>query len=244
MNLIIDCGNSFTKTAIFEAGNAIDVKLFSTFSADDLRAVYKEFPLIKNAIISSVIHIDHEISGYLKAAFQLFIELNTETKLPIEIIYRTKQTLGIDRIASAVGANYLWGGSNLLIIDFGTAITIDFVSDAGRFEGGNISPGLQSRYRALHEFTQKLPLLSKTESFNLIGNSTNTAIVSGVQNGIIFEVEGYISRYRKQYNSLKIVFTGGDADFFAKPFKSAIFAEPNLVLIGLNRILEANQIGS
>ncbi len=136
----------------------------------------------------------------------------------------------------------LYPGNNVLIVDFGTAITFDFVSAEGEFLGGNISPGAATRFRALHHFTDTLPLCSfpQQEKPTLLGDSTRSAIESGVVNGIVYEIEGYIRDLEQRYEDLRIVFTGGESDFFAKRLKNTIFATYDLVAYGLNRILEYN----
>lgn len=152
--------------------------------------------------------------------------------------------MGRDRLAAAVGANAIYPENDVLIFDFGTAITIDIVTKEGEFLGGNISPGVQSRFRALHDYTARLPLLSMPGdpgvAIPLVADSTDDAITSGVINGIQFEIEGYIEQLSASHDSLKIIFTGGDGIFFAKRLKNTIFATYDLVVHGLNRILEYN----
>ena len=170
----------------------------------------------------------------------LYLLLDHQTPLPIRNRYLTKETLGYDRIAAAVEASARFPGQDILIIDAGTAITIDFVNSENEFLGGNISPGLLMRYRALHEFTGKLPLVEPADQDALLGDDTEGAIRAGVQNGIIFELDGYINEQKKRYPRLQILMTGGDAVFFDKNLKNYIFVDLNLNLFGLHRILEYN----
>jgi len=147
---------------------------------------------------------------------------------------------GADRLAAAVGANTIYPNSDILIVDFGTAITIDVVS-GGEFLGGNITPGAAIRFKALHHFTKKLPLCSLNDNpTELFGNTSVSAIECGVVNGIVYEIEGYIRDLQRKYSDLRIIFTGGDSNFFAKRLKNTIFATYDLVAYGLNRILEYN----
>ena len=128
-----------------------------------------------------------------------------------------------------------------MLADCGTAITVDMVSAAGEFLGGNISPGAASRFRALHEYTCSLPLRAlRPGETELLGRDTFSAIESGVIDGIVYEIEGYIGRLSARYPDLRIIFTGGDGNFFAKRVKNPIFATYDLVVYGLNRILEYN----
>ena len=148
--------------------------------------------------------------------------------------------MGPDRLAAAVGAATLYPNSDVLIVDFGTAITCDLVSAEGEFLGGNISPGATLRFRALHQFTHRLPQCELIDREIFMGRDTVSAIEGGVVNGIVYEVEGYIRDLEKRYPSLRIIFTGGDSNFFAKRVKKTIFATYDLVAYGLNRILEYN----
>ncbi|MCD8193274.1 MAG: type III pantothenate kinase, partial [Tannerellaceae bacterium] len=154
--------------------------------------------------------------------------------------YQTPHTLGKDRLAAAVGANYLQPGKDLLIIDAGTAITYEVVEAAGIYTGGNISPGMTTRFRALNHFTEKLPLVAEKEDIPPIGYNTETAIQAGVVNGIIYEMDGYINDLRVKYPGLLVFLTGGHSFYFERRLKNSIFADINLVMTGLNRILEYN----
>jgi type III pantothenate kinase len=144
-------------------------------------------------------------------------------------------------LANAVGAARIFPGKNCLVIDAGTCIKYDFVNAKGEYLGGAISPGITMRYQALHAFTAQLPLVKAQPHVKLTGNSTASAIVSGVQNGALSEIEHVILQYKKQYKPLKIVVTGGDWGLFANQIKSHIFAAPDLTLMGLNQILENNK---
>ena len=199
-----------------------------------------EHPQLTQAILSSVKPVDEEILQFLSGNFDLFIELDHQTELPIENLYETPETLGKDRLAAAVGANELFPDQNLLIIDAGTAITYDLVSEKNEFIGGNISPGLQMRFKALNHFTGKLPLVSYSDEFQNIGRNTIDAIRAGVQNGILYEIAQTIELFNKNYQNLQIVMTGGDSIFFDKKLNYSIFVHFNITLIGLNRILEHN----
>jgi len=243
MNLIIDLGNTLSKYAVFNNNQIIFSSILcqsNIITINDLKNINSKFPFAKQLIISSVINLNEGFLEDLNYFFDQVIVLNHQTLLPIQNGYSTKTTLGYDRIATAVGANTMFPNENVLIIDLGTAITFDVIDTSNTFLGGNISPGMNTRFKALNTFTKKLPLLSAQEEFSLIGNTTIEAIINGVQNGIIFEIEGYIAQLNNIYPSLKVILTGGDTFFFAKKLKNIIFAEPNLLFIGLNRILNHN----
>jgi type III pantothenate kinase len=162
------------------------------------------------------------------------------TSLPIINKYRTPETLGKDRLAGVVGAQHLLPACDILVIDAGTAITYDFITSSGEFIGGSISPGIAMRYKALNTYTDRLPLLNYYDNAKLIGDDTSTSIFSGVLNGAVAEMEGIIQQYREVYPGIKIILTGGDHNYFDKRLKIKTFAAPNLVLEGLNLILDFN----
>ena len=239
-NLIIDIGNTRTKIALFNQHDLMFNVPIEQLTVDHLKMLKDEHPQLTQAILSSVKPVDDEIIKYLSENFYPFIELDHLTELPIENLYETPETLGKDRLAAAVGANELFPDQNLLIIDAGTAITYDLVSEKNQFVGGNISPGLQMRFKALNHFTGKLPLVSYSDEFQTIGKNTTDAIRAGVQNGILYEIAQTIELFNKNYQNLQIVMTGGDSIFFDKKLNYSIFVHFNITLIGLNRILEHN----
>ncbi|MDR1698360.1 MAG: type III pantothenate kinase [Prevotellaceae bacterium] len=239
MNLIIDQGNTCTKAAIFSADKLLHLQRFEGEPAEtDIIALRENFPF-QNAILSSVTH-GRKIKETLQKYAENFVELSPQTPVPLENLYRTPETLGQDRLAVAVGANSLFPNRNLLIIDSGTAITYDVVNDRNQYLGGNIAPGMDMRFRALHEFTHKLPLVNYRENKYLLGNDTETAILQGVVAGIGFEMKGYMTKLRKKYPELLTFLTGGNAFCFKEQLKNNIFVSENLLLTGLNKILLYN----
>ncbi len=249
MNITIDIGNSLTKIALMQKGELVKVGRVKTLDCATIADFIDGQPEIMGAIVCSLKDIDPSIEDYLRAIARRYIRLTNKTAVPLENLYLTPETLGVDRMAAAVGAASLFPKSNLLVVDFGTAITIDVVTAQGEFLGGNISPGATTRFKALNTFTQSLPLLSldayqAKDSEEMagfaVGRSTQQAIEKGVVEGIVLEIEGYISRFSKQYEEINVIFTGGDAKIFAKMFKNTIFATCDLVMYGLNRIMEHN----
>ena len=239
MNLCIDQGNSSTKALIFNQSDLIDEFCFGNFGNQEITDLFEKFP-IKQSIISSVTTENVGVKNLLHKKSQYFIELNHTTSLPIQNLYKTPETLGKDRLAAVVGASYLNPGSNSLVIDAGTAITYDFINSDNQYLGGNIAPGLDLRLRSLHEFTKRLPLVSANSESLFLGNDTNSALESGALYGIVFEIEGYINTLKIKYPQLSVFLTGGSTFYFATKLKKPIFAEKNLVSIGLNRILQYN----
>jgi type III pantothenate kinase len=239
MKLILDIGNSFIKVVLFYK-NSIhkkyripSKKIMEIFALEDIHKCSK-------AIISSVISTPPSFKEKLNREIKQVLLLNANMTLPFTINYRSKDTLGKDRIALCAGASLKYPKQNCLIIDTGTCITYDILSKEAIYEGGAISPGMDIRYKALHHFTSKLPLIEFSPDFHITGKTTEDSIRSGVQYGIIKEVEGYITYYQSKYKALKIIIAGGDFDFLSENIKCRIFAEPDLILYGLNEILENN----
>jgi type III pantothenate kinase len=161
------------------------------------------------------------------------------TPIPLRNAYATPHTLGADRLAAGVGAAGLRPGQPTLVVDAGTALKFDLVADSA-YHGGGISPGLGMRLRALHAFTGRLPLLelpAADATIPLVGDSTTGSLLSGVVNGAVAEISGLITQYRAHYPGLGVLLTGGDAAFLAARLPACIFVVPELVLLGLNRIL-------
>jgi type III pantothenate kinase len=236
MNAAIDFGNTRIKIGFFE-----EEKLVKVFRSSEIREVLEtlEKNKIEYSIVSSVTKTAEELNEALKVLKNKII-LSHTTPLPITNKYATPSTLGYDRIAAAVAANMYFPTKNCLIIDLGTAIKYDFINSRAEFIGGIISPGRSMRFKALHTFTQKLPLLNQTDIPLLIGTSTETCMASGVINGIMAEINGIIEQYLKNHPLLEIIICGGDAGYFESQIKYPTFAAPNLVLEGLNRILYHN----
>lgn len=238
MNLTIDFGNTLIKAAVFESGDMIHFESHSDFPLKKLDLLLKKFP-ITAAIVSSVVNNSDKIERFLKKNYH-FVRLSPATNLPLKNYYETPGTLGMDRLAGIAGANFIVTKRNALVINAGTCITYDVVTANAEYFGGNITPGLEMRLKALNTFTDRLPLVKKQFSNELFGTSTSSAILTGVVHGAYLEISGFIADYKLQYPGLKVLLTGGDAPIFESMLKKKIFAVPNLVLYGLNKILSLN----
>lgn len=239
MQLCIDQGNSLTKIGIFKNDDLVISKVYKNFGASDVVFLFQEYS-IDYCIFSTVSVRDKSLLQELQSRVKIFVELSHETPIPITNDYKTPSTLGNDRLAAVIGASFLKPDTDLLVVDVGTAITFDFIDKNKVYKGGNISPGIALRFRALHEFTERLPLLELQEGIPLLGDDTKSAILSGVINGICFEIDGYIERLKSEYHGLSTFLTGGNTFYFVNKLKNTIFADTNLVLIGLNHILKHN----
>ena len=244
MLLAIDIGNTRIKAAVFEENTLLDTEVFKN---EDLQKKIENIldlhPNIMNLVVASVGNVAKE--SFL--AFEKRINchfIDYKSPFPFKNLYKTPQTLGIDRMVLAAGAVFQFPNQNRLIIDVGTCVTYDFVNSNDEYLGGGISPGIRLRYGALHQYTANLPLLSIDDldtngnsilKPDLIGNSTQNAIHSGVVNGMVNEIDGFINQYKDIYPKFIIILTGGDADFLAKRLKNTIFANSNFLLESLNQ---------
>lgn len=237
--VVVDIGNTFGKIAVaFDDGTVESVSRVPHSQLEtSLLEIISNHPYAGGVIISCVGMEISSIERMLQGRGVRYIILSHKTKLPISIGYNTPATLGADRIATAAGAFSLFPGESLMVVDLGTAITIDFITAQGEFSGGNISLGMRSRFESLHAMTHNLPMIEPPYIEASFGRNTREAITSGVILGIIFEIEGYISRFKPE----KVIFTGGDALFFAKRMKSPIFVVYNLLFRGLIKISLFNE---
>ena len=240
MYLVIDIGNTYTKFAYFnddiiEQKNQIENNDIE--NSGFVNSIKTDDYVIISSVNSKVSAI---LNNKIKQRNNNVLMFNHKTKIPIENKYSSKATLGLDRLAGIIGANALFPNKNILVFDAGTALTIDMLNEKGEYLGGNISPGLNTRFKALHNYTSKLPLIEKSEAFPEYGKTTEEAIIAGVQKGIIYEIDSYIYDFKKNYKNIKVILTGGDSFFFEKRLKNTIFANSDLILIGLHKVLKFN----
>jgi type III pantothenate kinase len=238
MNLIVDIGNSRTKIALYRGGKKVTSSRINDLSCEEFEAKLSD-KRVKKAIVSSVKKLPHFITDLLVSNIPFVHILSGKSKLPFSIEYETPETLGADRIAGVAGAYDLFPGEDILIIDTGTAITYDYLLGSN-YKGGNISPGIEIRFKALHKFTGRLPLLSAENNYSSPGKSTNDAILAGVINGSIYEINEYIRTFEKKHREGRIILTGGDGQFFKEKIIREVTYVPDLVIDGLNYILEYN----
>lgn len=239
MNLVIDIGNTVAKLAAFDGERLQEVVHTDNKSLELLPGFCVKWAC-ERAIVASVVSLSEEAEARLAALPVALLRLDHRTSLPIENLYETPHTLGYDRIAAVVGAQMQFPGRDLLVVDAGTCITYEFIDAAGRYHGGNISPGMQMRFKALNAFTAKLPLVHEEGRRLDMGRDTDSAIRAGVLNGMFYEIEGYIRAMKHKYPELLVFLTGGNGFSFDTKLKSIIFADKFLVLKGLNRILNYN----
>lgn len=236
MVAVLDFGNSKVKLAVYKHDKAIEITTISLENfIEESNLLFKKYNDITHIVVASVNHLSENLIQHISKDKEICI-ISQNSKLPYNNHYKTPHTLGIDRIVLSAGAVFSYPNQNRLVIDAGTCITYDFVTKENNYLGGAISPGIAMRYKALHHFTSKLPLLNFNESKNYIGNSTQDAIHGGVIQGVIYEIEGFIAQYKKDYDNFIIILTGGDAVFLAKNIKNSIFAQPNFLLESLYQL--------
>ena len=238
MILVIDVGNTRIKAAVFEDATLFEIFVFSKIELQkNIENILKNFEKITDLVVSSVGDVE-------KQSFLVYNEvlnvhfLSHEDPFPFRNCYATPKTLGIDRMVLAGGATLQFPNQNRLVIDAGTCVTYDFIDEENNYLGGAIAPGLRLRYEALHNFTAKLPLLSLESPKDFIGTSTSESIHSGVVNGFVYEIDGFIDEYKARYSNFIIILTGGDTDFLAKRLKNTIFANSNFLLESLNQTFQ------
>tara|TARA_B100000927_G_C16414734_1_gene448798 strand:- start:373 stop:1080 length:708 start_codon:yes stop_codon:yes gene_type:complete len=230
IKLVIDQGNTNTKIALFKKSKIIKKAILNNEA--DIVSWEKE-------AFSTIISLVEDQSSLLSFFKKKVLKLDHETKIPIINNYKTPKTLGTDRLAAVVGATKLFPNNNILVIDAGTCITFDLLKNNVYF-GGSITSGINMRYNSLKNNTFNLPIVNEISKVELVGDSTNNSIKSGVLNGLLCEIDGMIADYKHKYSDLKVVITGGDCMFFDKGLKNSIFVDQDLVLKGLNEILDFN----
>lgn len=238
MNLVLDIGNTSTKVAIFDGRKKVISVRTRIFSCEKLEKILGKYDLGR-AIVSTVRNTPEFVIDLATHGIPHVHVLSYKSKLPFKNEYETPETLGPDRIAAVAGASLALPGKKALIIDAGSAITYDFLSGKS-YKGGNISPGLSMRFRALHKFTGKLPLVATTEKYPPLGKNSHDAITAGVINGLIYEINEYIRTFLKKHSGLEIILTGGDSGYLKDKLDYKVSYMPDIVLDGLNYILEYN----
>jgi len=238
MILTIDVGNTRIKGAVFEGANLVSDFVFSKDDLEkNIQKILKDFSDVTDLVIASVGNIEKQVFFDFNKAVNVHLVSHSDV-FPFVNRYETPLTLGIDRMVLAAGAVLGFPDQNRLVIDAGTCVTYDFVDKDNNYLGGAISPGIRLRYEALHHYTAKLPLLSLEIPEHFIGNSTAQAIHSGVVNGVINEIDGFIDQYKELYSNFTIILTGGDTVFLAKRLKNTIFANSNFLLQSLNHTFQ------
>jgi len=237
-NLCVDIGNSWIKGAYFNQSDEIEHTFLCKNPGEKLGRELNRMDMpIQYAIVSNVRKLDIKT---LPIKAEKVLDMNPSLDYPFDNRYNSPETLGMDRVCAISGALKDFPNQALLVITAGTCVTYNILTEDGLFLGGSISPGLTMRYKALHNYTGKLPLVNHTPFDNLIGMTTKESLWSGVQKGLRAELDGIIDQYKSFYPDIKVIMTGGATIFFENKVKNEIFADPNLIFKGLNTILKRN----
>lgn len=236
--LCFDFGNTRLKCAVFEGREFKEERILFTAEETSIQELIDEFHPAKS-ILSSVINHPLAIEGLL-ARHTRFHKLGHTSRLPLTTPVGKPETIGADRLAICAAAVDLFPESHNLAIGLGTCITYNYINNRHEFLGGSISPGMNMRFRAMHEQTALLPLVAADADFPLVGFDTRTNILSGVILGMCKEIDGIIEAYAEKYKNFNVLLTGGDMGFFVPHLKNKIFADPNLIYKGLYAISEYN----
>jgi len=238
--LCFDFGNTRLKCAVFNEANLKEVIVLENDDVATIQQIIQQHNATKS-ILSSVINHNAAIETVLANSTQ-FHKLNHASKLPITTPVGKPETIGADRLAICSAAVHLYPNQHNLAIGLGTCITFNFINKFHEFLGGSISPGMQMRFRAMHEQTALLPMIEATHDFPLIGYDTKTNLLSGVLLGMAKEIDGIIDAYAEKYSNFNVLITGGDMAFFVAHLKNKIFADPYLIFKGLYAISELNNV--
>ncbi len=236
--LCLDFGNTRLKTALFENGELKEVMVLNEHPLYHLQEIIQQYQPSRS-ILSSVIEHDEQLEELLKTTTQ-FHKLNSQSKLPFTIPVGKPETVGADRLALAAASVYLFPKKNNLAIGLGSCITYNFINQSHELIGGSISPGMEMRFKAMHHFTAKLPLVEAEWNVPLIGYDTKTNLQTGVVMGMAKEIDGMIEAYNEKFGNFNAVLTGGDIGIFEPHLKNKIFADPDLIFKGLYAISQIN----
>ena len=240
LTLCLDFGNTRQKGALVNRGDVQEVFYFDEDPVSQLQSVLKQHQP-QASILSSVIHHDPEIEKLLQSKTRFHL-LNKDSVLPFSVATNKPETIGADRLALLASAVLMFPNGNTLIIGLGSCITYNFINKFGLFLGGSISPGMEMRFKAMHHFTAKLPLVKGDWNVPLIGYDTATNLQSGVVYGMAKEIDGVIDEYRSRYSNFNVLLTGGDIAFFEPHLKNKIFASFDLIFKGLYAISQVNNV--
>ena len=239
--LWLDFGNTRLKAAIFKEHEFVQELFLADGSVETISSILDQWQPEK-AILSSVINHQEAIEGLLTSRTK-FHKLSYQTNLNFTSPVGKPETIGADRLALVAAAVHFFPGKNNLIIGLGSCITYNFVNQYQQFLGGSISPGMDMRFKAMNDFTAKLPLVQADWNYPLVGYDTKTNLQSGVITGIACEIDGFIEKYNQKYSNFNVVLTGGNSAYFASQLKNKIFADYNFLFKGLYALSELNNCG-
>ena len=238
ITICFDFGNTRLKAAIFDADTLLEELVLADDSNLSVMTLVEKYKPART-ILSSVINHNPEIEAILQNQSR-FHKLSPSTKINFTTPVGKPETIGADRLALMAATAHYFAGKHNLVIALGSCITYNFLNQHGEFLGGGISPGMDMRFKAMHDYTAKLPLINASWNFPLIGYDTKTNMLSGVIHGMANEIEGFIQKYEDKYSNFNVVLTGGNSAYFASQVKKRIFADHNFLFKGLYVLSELN----
>ena len=236
--LCFDFGNTRLKCGVFENDIFKEDILLPDDSIVTIEQLLQKYQP-QNSILSSVIKHDEAVETILSNNTR-FHKLSHNTKLNFTTAVSKPESIGADRLALIAAAVHFYPAKNNLVVGLGTCITYNFINQYNQFIGGAISPGMELRFKSMHDYTALLPLVNKDWNFPVIGYDTKTNLQSGVIAGITYEIDGFINEYARKYSNFNAVLTGGDTSYFAGQLKNKIFADPYFLFKGLYALSETN----
>ena len=240
--LCFDFGNTRKKAAIFIKDVMSEIFYLENDEDKTIEDILEKYRP-DNSILSSVIKHNPAVEKILRS-HGTFHKLSAATKINFTTPVGKPETIGADRLALVAAAVHFYPNKNNLIVGLGSCITYNFVNQSHQFLGGGISPGMDMRFKAMHDFTVLLPLEKETWNFPLIGYDTKTNLQSGVLNGMAAEIQGIIEKYNDKFTNFNVVLTGGNSSYFAGQLKTRIFADHNFLFKGLYALSQLNNCGN
>lgn len=241
--LVIDIGNSRVKGGIWNNLSLENLDPDTLLETDRLDEVLLEDWIdtyqSESTLICSVRRLDDEFVHWCKVHNVQILHHGMKVGFPV--LYESKSTLGMDRLAAVAGAIGLSGGVPTMVIDAGSCITYEYINERSEYMGGAISPGLRMRYKAMHQFTGKLPAVEPSgELPEIYGRDTVTSMRAGTEIGFISEIDVFIEAFKNKYPNSVIFLCGGDSIFIQKNSSYKMHYRKHLVLLGLLKIIQAN----
>lgn len=241
--MTFDRGNTLIKASIYKGDRLLDSLAAETLDIEQVSSLIDSYG-VESAIYAAVGHTDVRFVESLRILLDgRLLVMTHATPLPVKVSYRSRQTLGLDRVAAVVGGVRRIGAVPFVIADAGTCLTLDYFNGES-FMGGNISAGIRMRLNVLHSMTAGLPAVDADGELPAIGVDTSTALRCGAVRGTVDEIAGFIGSLRQEYGSVRLLLCGGDAEMIERLlYKKNIecVRVPDAVGLGLAAILEYNE---
>ncbi len=227
-NLLIEMGNTALK-AVWAEGDTLGktIRYQGEKTIEFIQHITeKEKPNVM--VLASVRDISSQDEDVLKTLCRELVLIDKKHPSILRA-YGLPEYLSPDRAAGAIAVRKLFAGRECIVFDFGTILSIDFISEDGSYLGGNVSLGCRTRFKAINRYSKNLPLVNTPKELTSIGSTLVSSVEAGVMLGIKFEVDAYIASRPESV----VIYTGGDANLFVRYTRNSAFVVNNLVLMGL-----------